>query len=215
MKTIKAFFDCEFTGLHKDTTIVSIGIVTERFGENGASKMFYAEFTDYDKNQIDDWLEENVINNLCLDKINEDKEVVSYIDRFIEAKDKEDLDRLICVRGDKKVIRRELEKWFNCFEDATIKLWSDCLHYDFVLFNDIFGSPFNLPKNVYYIPFDICTLFEMLNIDPDITREKFVDTEDIFINIDGFEINKKHNSLFDAMVIRECHDKLIITLEGH
>ena len=42
---MKVWFDTEFTGLHKNTTLISIGLVTE----NG--KTFYAEFTDYDESQ--------------------------------------------------------------------------------------------------------------------------------------------------------------------
>lgn len=37
------FFDTEFTGLHKNTTLISIGCVDE----NG--RTFYAELTDYDE----------------------------------------------------------------------------------------------------------------------------------------------------------------------
>ena len=37
---MKIFFDTEFTGLHKNTTLISIGLVAE----NG--KKFYAEFND-------------------------------------------------------------------------------------------------------------------------------------------------------------------------
>ena len=55
---MKVWFDTEFTGLHKNTTLISIGLVNE-YGET-----FYAEFTDYDKNQCDDWIKENVLNNL-------------------------------------------------------------------------------------------------------------------------------------------------------
>ena len=55
---MKIFFDTEFTGLHKNTTLISIGLVDE----NGRS--FYAEFTAYNKSQVDDWIQENVINNL-------------------------------------------------------------------------------------------------------------------------------------------------------
>lgn len=39
---MKIFFDTEFTGLHKDTTLVSIGMVSED------NRQFYAELTDYD-----------------------------------------------------------------------------------------------------------------------------------------------------------------------
>ena len=42
---MKLFLDCEFTGLHKSTTLISLGVVAE----NG--KRFYAEFCDYDREQ--------------------------------------------------------------------------------------------------------------------------------------------------------------------
>ena len=38
---MKIFFDTEFTGLHKDTSLISIGLVDED------GKTFYAEFLDY------------------------------------------------------------------------------------------------------------------------------------------------------------------------
>ena len=59
---------------------------------------------------------------------------------------------------------------------------------------------FDIPKNVYYIPFDICTLFKAKGIDPDINREKFSEL------VDG---SQKHNALWDAKVIKACYDKLM------
>ena len=58
MKATKIFLDTEFTGLHKNTTLISAGLVSE------CGKTFYAEFSDYDKSQINDWLQDNVIKNL-------------------------------------------------------------------------------------------------------------------------------------------------------
>ena len=60
---MKLFFDMEFTGLHKETTPISLGIVSED------GKTFYAEFTDYDESQCNDWIKENVIYNLYLSHI--------------------------------------------------------------------------------------------------------------------------------------------------
>ena len=40
---MKAFFDTEFTGLHKDTTLISIGIVM------ADGREFYRELNDYNK----------------------------------------------------------------------------------------------------------------------------------------------------------------------
>lgn len=55
---MKIFFDTEFTGLTKQSTLISIGFIAE----NGQT--FYAEITDYDENLVDNWLRENVIANL-------------------------------------------------------------------------------------------------------------------------------------------------------
>lgn len=55
---MKIFFDTEFTGLRQDTTLISIGLISE------TGDTFYAEFTDFDRSMCDDWIEENVIKNL-------------------------------------------------------------------------------------------------------------------------------------------------------
>ena len=52
------YFDTEFTGLHQKTTLISIGLVAD----NGAT--FYAELSDYDRTQCDDWIKKNVIAKL-------------------------------------------------------------------------------------------------------------------------------------------------------
>jgi hypothetical protein len=181
MKTTNIFFDTEFTGLHKNTTLISIGLVSE------CGKTFYAEFNDYDFKQVDDWLKENVIENLqyngIFQKLDETKESISY-------------------KSTTENIKEKLTTWLEQFE--KIEMWSDCLSYDWVLFNHIWGHAFRIPKNIYYIPFDICTLFKEKGIDPNISREEFISDSEKEYLIHG----EKHNALYDAYVIRECYDKL-------
>ena len=55
---LKIFFDTEFTGLRQDTTLISIGMISE----NG--RQFYAELTDYNEKLCDDWIKENVLEHL-------------------------------------------------------------------------------------------------------------------------------------------------------
>lgn len=160
----KIFFDMEFTGLHKNTTIISIGLISE------CEKPYYLEFNDYDKTQVTKWIQDNVITNLAYD---ENKKTSMEQAKGI------------------------LEAYFLQFD--KVEMWSDCLSYDWVLFNHIFGDAFSIPKNVYYIPFDICTLFKIKGIDPDISREKFSGLTDN---------TKKHNALWDAKVIKKCYEKL-------
>lgn len=175
---VKVFFDTEFTGLHKDTTLISIGLISE------CGKTFYAELNDYDKSQVDEWLQENVIDKL---KLNNEKWYAPPINN-----------QNYIIKADKEGVMEHLDMWLSQFE--TVEIWSDCLSYDWVLFNDLFGHAFNIPKNIYYIPFDICTLLKIKGVDPDISREQFAELES---NED------KHNALWDAKVIKACYEKLM------
>ena len=195
MLKTKVFFDTEFTGLHQNTTLISIGLISD------CGKTFYAELTDYDETQINDWLKENVINNLILSDL-EHGLLGKYNLHKVEFK------------GSKIFLRELLKSWFAQFKQ--VEIWSDCLSYDWVLFNQIFGHAFNIPKNVYYIPFDICTLFQVKGIDPDISREKFCtdsfseNGEPLFFDDIGNMIkNQKHNALWDAKIIQECFNRLV------
>jgi hypothetical protein len=98
--------------------------------------------------------------------------------------------------GNTEQIKVQLEQWLKQF--GEVEVWSDCLSYDWVLFCQIFGHAFNVPKKVYYIPFDICTMFKVHGIDPDINREDFADMN---------EESEKHNALWDAKVIKACYYK--------
>lgn len=180
----KLFFDTEFTGLHQHTTLISIGIVSK------CGHTFYAELTDYDKSQIDEWLQTNVIDNLLFNDQEERREgIVSAMGYSIELK---------C---NKMQLQGELGQWLQQF-GSGVEMWSDCLAYDWVLFNQIFGHAFNIPKSVYYIPFDICTLFLICGIDPDVDREQYA------YGTKGEQ--KKHNALVDARMIKECFERLSI-----
>ena len=53
--TMLIYTDLEFTGLHKDTTVISVGCISED------GRTFYGECSDYDKTQVDQWLIDNVI----------------------------------------------------------------------------------------------------------------------------------------------------------
>jgi hypothetical protein len=170
---MKIFFDTEFTGLHKDTTLISIGCIAED------GKTFYAELTDYDKTQVTDWIRKHVISNLA-----------HSLGALYQMADR-------TAYGNKKQVAAELKSWLSLFD--SVEIWSDCLAYDWVLFNDLFGTAFDIPKNVYYIPFDICTIFRLKDIDPDMNREEFA-------GIQG----EKHNALHDAKVIKACYDKLLL-----
>lgn len=186
---MKVFFDTEFTGLHQSTTLISIGMVSED------GRTFYAELNDYDEKQIDEWLSTNVIANLLFEAPPEGQQ-----EHWMQSKvsPERSLHQAwnLEMRGNREEVKNGIEEWLTQFDQ--VEVWSDCLSYDWVLFNQLFGHAFNIPKNVYYIPFDICTLFKIKGIDPDINREEF----------SGFE-GEKHNALHDAKVIKLCFLRLM------
>lgn len=178
---VKIFFDTEFTGLKQNTRLISIGLVSE------SGESFYAELNDYDENNLDQWINDNVIANLSLDNY------MAGSKRYnIKTKS-------TTYYGNMVGLKKALTKWLENF--GEVEIWSDTLAYDWVLFNEIFGHAFNIPKNVYYIPFDISTLFKIKGIDPDISREDFSGIIDNDSN--------KHNALWDAKIIKACYDKLM------
>jgi hypothetical protein len=197
MKT-KLFLDLEFTGLHQATTPISLGIISE------CGKTFYAEFTDYDRTQLNDWLDDNVIPSTWV-AIHNPITSMGEVTGENRWADKH-------VFGSSDYIKPFLEEWLSQFEKIVI--WSDCLAYDWVLFNQIWGHAFSIPKNIYYIAMDICTVFEMKGIDPDISREEYCEiftyleekTEGLHEDLKSI----KHNALWDAFIIRECYNKLMI-----
>jgi hypothetical protein len=172
---MKLFFDTEFTGLQKDTTLLSIGLISED------DRTFYAEFNDFNTEQVNEWIKENVIANLRFAN--------GY--SWYPVLDLEHFE----MKGGRHEVANALREWITQFRD--VEIWSDCLAYDWVLFCDLFGGAMNIPNNIYYIPFDLSTYLKVFDKDPDVNREEFAGIE-----------GKKHNALHDAKVIRACHNKL-------
>jgi len=191
---LKLFFDMEFTGLRQDTTPISIGIVSE------TGHTFYAEFTDYDKSHINDWLQKNVLDKLTL------------LGRVgTSGVHTNGVHTTVC--GNTDTVRDAFGYWLrDDLAGEDVEMWSDVLAYDWVLFNKIFatyenGYP-NLPKQVYYIPFDIATLMKMSGIDPDVTREDVVDLHTPTFGDAEERGVQKHNSLYDAYIIEAWYNHI-------
>lgn len=214
-RKLKVFYDAEFTGLHRDTTPISIGIVSE----SGA--YFYAEFTDYDQSQASDWIDKNVIQKLVLT----DKEEGYRSGSSFNDKSQYKISRPanFTVRGNRKLIKSELMGWL-ANESAgaggiQLQFFADCYTYDWIIMNDLIGingSALEIPEYVNYIPIDLSTALYMRGIDPDISREEFVG---------DFEINRiknllpfsewnvediKHNCLWDAYICQSSFGRLPI-----
>ena len=95
---INLYFDAEFTGLHKDTTLISIGIVS------ASGESFYAEFNDFADYQITPWIKENVLSNTVVK--GENKELAELLDK----------ENTVFVVGSKYEVRESLLEWLKHFE---------------------------------------------------------------------------------------------------
>ena len=190
---MKLFFDTEFTGLHKDTTLISIGIVSED------GKKFYAEFTDYDESQCNDWIKENVIKNLKLAGMG------------VGVSDTDENPPLRIVMGDKRYIRQEANEWLRQFN--KIQFVSDVCHYDFVLLIDLLtngGTAIDLPETIsavcHDINQDIANHFNVPErIAFDMSREEVMR---IVCPLNKIVTGDKHNSLYDAEVIKAIWEQI-------
>lgn len=195
---MKIFFDTEFTGLHKNTTLISIGLVDEN------NRTFYAEFSDYDDSQCDEWIYKNVIKHLKWSKEGPIENFTNISENALEA------------YGIKEYIKNVLADWLSEYDN--VELVSDVCHYDMVLFIDIFGSAFDIPKNVnpacHDINQDIASHYGISEIEAfDLSREEIIETHNELIKEDWPEevikINgDKHNSLYDAKIIKEIYSIL-------
>lgn len=185
---MRCFFDFEFTGLRQDTTPISLGIISED------GHTFYAEFTDYSAVQVEQWHRDNVFPLLRFKNVI--GEVRPRIDNEHHA-----------MRSNRQTVGWDVATWLGQWEQ--VEFWGDCLAYDWVLFCQLFGGGAEcLPRNVYYIPFDLATLFKLAGIDPDIDRVSYA-------NPDAQDSGEKHNALFDAKVQRLCYFRAMTLLENN
>ena len=198
---MKVFFDTEFTGLHKDTTLISIGLVSE-YGDT-----FYAEITDYDKSQLNDWLVDNVVSKLKY--INDPNKVYGF-DKVIKGSDSERE-----VFATKRIVGIELRNWLSNFNE-DIALVTDVGHYDMVLLIDLmYASALEIPDYVSptYIDLnqEIMTyLKSKYGFNVSITASFHINREELLEESFGVVMSckDKHNALHDAQVIKQLYERI-------
>lgn len=171
------FIDAEYTGEHAHTTLVSLGLVAL------VGRELYLTLNDYDREQVTDWLEDNVL---------------SMIDPQTTV--------------DSPTAFRQLDPWLREVADGgRICLVSAGLGSDLILLFELYKH--NRPDMKYFhalhcLPeflnheehFDLNTLFYFAGEDPGVDRDKFVG--------DAIE-GERHNALHDARIVRACFRKLI------
>ena len=196
------YFDTEFTGLVPETTLISIGIISE-IGDR-----FYAEFTDFDESLCDDFVKENVLSHLWL--LPNDKRTV--FNHGVK-------DKLWYYKGNSEQIRDLLIIWFDHIREHNERLQfiSDVCHYDFYLLqNQVFGGAFKMPDYINPVCYDICqdilesrcmgvgcnyALTPSMRNAFDVSREGLIEEFGM-----GLPKGSKHNALYDAEIIKILYE---------
>lgn len=173
---MRIFLDTEFTELNQNARLISIGLAAE----NG--DVFYAELIDAEKYTSSSWVKEHVVPLLS--------------GSLPPAEMVETMSVVLC-RGDEVQISSALKKWFSQFGGKnSVEIWADVLAWDWVLFCELFGGAFNIPDQVFYIPFDLSTLMKIKGINPDADRESL---GSISWNHPALQL-KRHHALYDALL---------------
>ena len=143
----------------------------------------YLTFHGYDKDQVTPWLQANVLSHICSNT------TVDYKEGF-----------------------SKLSSWFNEYSNGSkVSLVSVGKTLDLVLLFQLWHYAFPERKyfhNLYCLPdylnhsahFDLPTIFWLAGLSPDLDREQYIDC-----SIRG----NRHEALYDALVVRECFNRLI------
>jgi len=187
----KLFYDAEFTGLHQSSTLISLAFCDEHGRE------FYAEFSDFDRSQCDGWIEQHV---LPLTRwLNQDQaELAPFVRYENHNKTKQKQGELCLCFGDSAFVKATLLEWLSAYD--SVEVWADCLAWDWVLFCELFGGALSIPKQIFYMPFDLAMLFYCKGFDADTPRLEFAKQQGAI-----FEQGDLHNALFDARLAKICY----------
>ena len=178
------YLDTEFEGLWENSKLISLGMISED------NKEIYVEFNDIDIDNQDDWIKQNVLVSTVYYGNQDVSNIVDENNYYV---------------GNKIQIQGVLREWFRQFDDVQIV--SDVSHYDFVKLIDIFGTAFDLPENVGASCHDINQdIASALNISE---KEAFnYNREELLSHADVDLIECKHNSLYDAKVIKCIYNQI-------
>ena len=187
-KNTKLFVDLEFTGLHRLSTPISLGIISE----DGAS--YYAEFTDYDQEQVTNFIRSQILSKLKI------KEYDIYNDYDPQAND-------VFVKGNSELIRESLVEFLSRYPNG-VEIWLDSPAFVWSMFLEILGGYRNLPKNLEILPYDLHTACKLYGYDSRSTDSR---KEMIESYSELYEPNE-NNALNDAKINLALYKKLLLGL---
>lgn len=121
---IKLFFSLTKTGEHRNTTPITIGIVSEcgKFS-------FYGEFTDFDRGDNMALVQETILPLLKFTKL--DDENVEHSGQSTN----------MTVSGNRQYISAKLQEWIHTiYSEDLVDFWGDSLTYDWLILSELLDS---------------------------------------------------------------------------
>lgn len=198
--------DTEFTGCHPKTSLVSLGLVT------AADHRFYAEFTDYDKNQVNSWIGKNVIQNLKLLEMCPGTSITEETGTGTTV---------TYCKGDRGYIKGHTLNWLDEHHIAgsPYKWHLDLYTYDMFLLTDLLctykdGYPVmpEMLNDIY--PADLSHAIAMFGLDPDTRRcGSLIPEIELYELYESDDKGKtleqmEHNALFGARVCKKGFNRV-------
>ena len=220
------FIDTEFTHLGKDPDLLSIGMIAE------TGETLYAEVSNFATekfNKNKKFLKEYVIPNLKYIKYSPSLNTVYTTEAIKQEPEITEHMDLIC---NSVTVKKAVNNWIGLLiekhgfenglykEGFMIQFVSDCAAYDAVLINDVVSELLTTSNEytslplispiVYDIVYDIRSYLEKKNGTASLYDAFDINREDLVKEL-GSELPeniKKHNSFFDAQIIKSIYDKL-------
>lgn len=137
---MKVFYDFEFEENGITIVPITLGMVAE------SGQFLYLQNYNYNINQANDWLQENVINNLAS---NASPDVSIYPDIVEES-----------------AFARKILRFVKSLKADKIELVADYASYDHVALAQRFGRMIDMPNALPWLPYDIKQWEDDLGVTP-------------------------------------------------
>ena len=216
-------------GIVSDEYFPKFGMLKQTHGEGSLrEKSFYAEFSDFDIDRCDDWVKAYVVPKLILQQAYNEM-TTDFPDSIMRTARSlgEHSHKEFC--SNTANIKKEFLEWLQQFSEYNIQFVGDCATFDWYWMLQLIGEwekkeygkanmmgyfpsckvglPI-LPSNISPIPQDLNDLIaykKEISICEAFGLDRFKDFENDWDFVDQAN---KHNSLWDAKVIKKIFNKL-------
>lgn len=157
MGNIRVYLDTEFIEKKGNMQLISIGLYAPKQEGLSEGREYYAISKDFNPNDADPWVWDNVIVKLDSKSTWKQQAVIAWeVVNFIA-----DLFELQVMQGGNGNMFFDPKKGTYVDSNLDIEFWADYCAYDWVLFCSLFGSMVDLPRGLPMYCNDLQQLLKM------------------------------------------------------